>query len=215
MPITRQPQANSIYTLFLMFTKICKVGIKYSFQSPKVLKQKNFWEETKENKTKPWNKWKKQKTKPSCTVIFVGLASRQAVKYSFQDYNRPNFRVLHIVNDPISADFLYGWLNLALLEIMWNNKFHLPLGLYSKVQKIRDFFFKQRPETYLHAVCENLTESYTLLHKEKVSQRIIEIPTFKAQSFPSSFPVYRWNASCCKLPKTLLFGWGKIAWLGI
>lgn len=43
-----------------MFTEICKVGIKYSFQSPKVLKQKNFWEETKENKTEPWNKWKKQ-----------------------------------------------------------------------------------------------------------------------------------------------------------
>ena len=53
MPITCQPQAYSLYTLFLMFTKICKVDVKYSFQSPKVLKQENFWEETKENKTKP------------------------------------------------------------------------------------------------------------------------------------------------------------------
>ena len=62
MPITCQPQANFLYTLFLIFIKICKVGIKYSSQSTRVLKKKTFWEETKEkNKTKPWNKWEKKK----------------------------------------------------------------------------------------------------------------------------------------------------------
>jgi len=47
-------QANFLYTLFLVFIKIYKVGIKYSSQSTKVLKKKTFWEETNEkNKTKP------------------------------------------------------------------------------------------------------------------------------------------------------------------
>lgn len=62
MPITCQPQANFLYTLFLVFIKIYKVGIKYSSQSTKVLKKKTFWEETNEkNKTKPWNKWERKK----------------------------------------------------------------------------------------------------------------------------------------------------------
>ena len=41
------PQA----TLFLMFTTIRRVGVKYPSWSPKVIKQNTFWEETKENKT--------------------------------------------------------------------------------------------------------------------------------------------------------------------
>lgn len=59
MPITCQPQASSLYTLFLMFTKICKVGIKHFSWSPKVIKQKTFWEETKKttkHKTNEKNK---------------------------------------------------------------------------------------------------------------------------------------------------------------
>lgn len=38
MLITCQPQASSSYTLFLMWTKIYKVGIKYSSRSSKVIK---------------------------------------------------------------------------------------------------------------------------------------------------------------------------------
>ena len=47
MPITCQPQANFLYTLFLIFINICKAGVKYSTQSAKVLKKKTFGEETK------------------------------------------------------------------------------------------------------------------------------------------------------------------------
>ena len=54
MPITCQPQANFLYTLFLIFIKICKVGVKYSTQEYQSTKEKDFWGRDKEkNKTKP------------------------------------------------------------------------------------------------------------------------------------------------------------------
>lgn len=49
---------------------------------------------------------KKKRTKPNCRVIVVGLASRQAAKYSFQDHNMHNIRALHVDHDPVSANFL-------------------------------------------------------------------------------------------------------------
>ena len=48
---------------------------------------------------------KQNKTKPSWVTV-VGLASRQAAKYSFQDHNMHNIRALHVDHDPISANFL-------------------------------------------------------------------------------------------------------------
>ena len=46
---------------------------------------------------------------------------------------------------------------------MWNDQFCLLFCLCSKVQKILDFLFKQIPP----GVSENVTESYTLLHKKR------------------------------------------------
>lgn len=101
-------QANFLYTLFLVFIKIYKVGIKYSSQSTKVLKKKTFWEETNEKKQNKTMKQmrEKKRTKPTCRAIVVGLASRQGAKQSFQDHNMHNIRALHADHDPISANFL-------------------------------------------------------------------------------------------------------------
>lgn len=52
LPITCQPQAKFLYTVFLIFIKICKVGIKYSSQSTKVLKKKTFFGKRQKEKTK-------------------------------------------------------------------------------------------------------------------------------------------------------------------
>ena len=63
-------------------------------------KAKDFLGGDKRKQTKN----KKQMIKTSYTVIFVWLASGKAVKYSFQDDNRHDFRALHGVNDPMPAD---------------------------------------------------------------------------------------------------------------
>ena len=108
LPITCQPQAKFLYTVFLIFIKICKVGIKYSSQSTKVLKKKTFFGKRQKEKTKQNHEQmrEKKRTKPTCRVIVVGLASRQAAKQSFQDHNLHSIRALHVDHDPISANFL-------------------------------------------------------------------------------------------------------------
>lgn len=69
-----------------------------------------------------------------------------------------------------------------------------------------------------------VSESLTQFHMHDYTQKEEDKPknywnswtaTFKWQSFPSPFPDCRWNTSCCKLPRTVLFGWGNMVWLGI
>ena len=109
LPITCQPQAKFLYTVFLIFIKICKVGIKYSSQSTKLLKKKTFFGKRQKKKTKQnheTNEGKKKRTKPTSRVVGVGLASRQAAKQPFQGPELHSIRALRVDHDPTSADFL-------------------------------------------------------------------------------------------------------------
>lgn len=72
----RLSQADSLYNFFLIFTKNLQSRYEISLLSPKVIKQKTFWDETEENT----QNHERNEKKKSCTVIFVGLGSKNAIK---------------------------------------------------------------------------------------------------------------------------------------